>query len=108
MTLTETYRQALQQISELPTDSKTWQEYATKNKPLDWINVNKAIRLANEALNSKGEPERERVALIQLKNHFNSKNYYPAEEKIEVAKMIIEDGLKQDTIDYRKQLNLEF
>lgn len=108
MTLTETYRQALTQISELPTDSKTWQEYAAKNKPLDWINVNKAIRLANEALDSKGEPSREHVALIQLRNHFNSANVYPAQEKIEVANMIIDCALDKDKVDYSKQLRLEF
>ena len=106
MTLTDKYRQALQIISELPTDSKTWQEYAAKNKPLDWINVNKAIRTANEALDYKGEQTREHLALTQLRNHFNSANVYAPKEKIRVGMMIIDCALDKDKVDYSKQLEL--
>ena len=107
MTLTETYRQALTAISELPTDSKTWQEYAAKNRPLDWINVNKAKALAKYALETPSEPLRERVALEQLKAHFNSANHYALDEKIRVGMMIIEAGLSKPKVDDSKQLKLE-
>jgi len=108
MNLTTKFKTALQQIAELPTDSKTWQEYAAKNKPLDWINVNKAIDTANDALASEryADPERERTALIQLRNHFNRPRHYALEEKIRVGMMIIDSGLKQDKPDYSKQLEL--
>lgn len=99
MTNTDKYRQAFKDIAELPTDSKTWQEYAANNKPLDWINVNKAIAIANEMLELPVE-NRERDCLIILRNHFNSANKYAPELKIDIAKQIIEDGLGK----YKKPL----
>ena len=103
----------LRQIANLPTDYETWEAYARKNKPLDWINVNIAKTFAKEIIEmlepNEDEPlTRERLCLIQLRDHFNSKNTYPPEEKIEVAKMIINDGLsKPKPIEDKRQIKLE-
>jgi hypothetical protein len=51
---------------------------------------------------------REHEALRILKDHFNSKNRYPLEEKIRIAQLIIDDGLKEDKQDFSKQKKLEF
>lgn len=77
-----------------------------EDKPLDWINVNKAKAIANEML-ALPDDNRERTALILLRNHFNSTNKYPLEEKIQIAKMIIEDGLGEPReVEDKKQLKL--
>lgn len=109
MTLTETYRQTLTEIANFDMSHKAYAKHMAESHTILEVSMcYKAIAIAQEALDAKPEPSREYLALTLLRNHFNSANVYPAQEKIDVGMQIINSALDRDKPDYSKQMRLEF
>lgn len=103
------FKQALEQIASFDMSHKAYAKHmADTHTILEVSKCYEAIAIAQDALDAKPEPSREHLALILLRNHFNSANVYPAQEKIDVGMQIINSALDRDKPDYSKQLRLEF